>query len=549
MKVKILKIINYKCFQDVVIELDKKLNIFVGENDSGKSTILEALSMVLTGKLNGSRIEHCFNLNWFNIDVRRKFKKDVSAGARPSPPFIEIEAYLHKLDCPEIARLKGANNSFREDVEGVKIKIKFDEQYAEIYQTLLEEKRVVDIPIEYYRVEFKPFSGDSAIPLTFIMAKRVACIDIMQRNYNPILNRFVSGTIDEYLSEMDIVELRHAYRSNRHEFTENQVVKELNEKLKQRSDFKGKALSFNLKEKGVDDWREHLAITLDEIPLGYLGVGTQNMFKVEMFLSAHSTVDMLIMEEPENNLSYANMSILISKLSINDESCNDTKQVFLSTHSSFVANKLGLQHIYLVANKEVKSFSAMKKETHDYFTKLPGYNTLRVLLAPKVILVEGSADELIVQKAYHDRFGKLPIEDGIDVISIGGIAFEHYCELANLIKKPLVIVTDNDGDVANVQARYGKYQDVTLCVELDNKLTTLEPSILNANNKTFEGFKTIVYKRNDGSAKNKDEILEFMKKNKTEWALRVFENKGEINYPDYIVKAITAVKNPEETNE
>lgn len=54
MKINRLKIVNYKLFQNVTIEMNENINIFVGENDSGKSTILEALSMVLTGKINGS---------------------------------------------------------------------------------------------------------------------------------------------------------------------------------------------------------------------------------------------------------------------------------------------------------------------------------------------------------------------------------------------------------------------------------------------------------------------------------------------------------------
>ena len=56
MKINRLKIVNYKLFQNVTIEMNENINIFVGENDSGKSTILEALSMVLTGKINGSSV-------------------------------------------------------------------------------------------------------------------------------------------------------------------------------------------------------------------------------------------------------------------------------------------------------------------------------------------------------------------------------------------------------------------------------------------------------------------------------------------------------------
>jgi predicted ATP-dependent endonuclease of OLD family len=35
--------------------------------------------------------------------------------------------------------------------------------------------------------------------------------------------------------------------------------------------------------------------------------------------------------------------------------------------------------------------------------KLPGYDTLRLILCNKAILVEGPSDELIVQKAYFVR--------------------------------------------------------------------------------------------------------------------------------------------------
>jgi putative ATP-dependent endonuclease of OLD family len=57
--------------------------------------------------------------------------------------------------------------------------------------------------------------------------------------------------------------------------------------------------------------------------------------------------------------------------------------------------------------------------TFNYFKKLAGYNTLRLILCEKAILVEGDSDELIVQKAYMVKHnGLLPIENGIDVISV-----------------------------------------------------------------------------------------------------------------------------------
>ena len=48
MRIKELRIENYKIFKAINILFNDNVNIFVRENDSGKTTILEALSMVLT---------------------------------------------------------------------------------------------------------------------------------------------------------------------------------------------------------------------------------------------------------------------------------------------------------------------------------------------------------------------------------------------------------------------------------------------------------------------------------------------------------------------
>ena len=534
MKIKKLRIRNYKLFNDVTIEMNEGVNIFVGENDSGKTTILEALGMVLTGKINGGNLINRFNLDWFNLDARNEFKTAIANGEKPTPPIIEIEAYLLPPTEEEIAikKFKGTNNSLHEDVEGVKLEIVFDSQYCDAYKQLLSEEKINDIPIEFYKINFRSFANpDYYIHST---AKKVASIDATRKDFGLALNRFVSGSISEYLDEEDVTNLRHAYRTNRQEFTQSDAVKNLNDKLKENHNFDGKTISLNLRENEIDEWKNNMSISLDNIPLENSGYGTQNMFKSEVFLTQNTVVDILIVEEPENNLSYTNMSILISKLSENSK-----KQLFISTHSSYVANKMGLQNLHLVSDKNTTSFTELKTETYDYFVKLPGYNTLRVLLANEAILVEGPADELIVQRAYKDYYGKYPIENGIDVISVDGLAFERYCELAKLINKSITVVTDNDGDHKKVVEKYKDYSDiVNLCVEENNDLNTLEPSVLNVNSATFDDFKKIIYKASDIASKDIDSIRDFMKNNKTTWSMRVFSSEEKIVYPTYILKSI-----------
>ncbi|MDP3387453.1 MAG: AAA family ATPase [Eubacteriales bacterium] len=537
MKIEKLIIKNYKLFKNIAISMNDDINIFVGENDSGKTTILEALVMVLTGKINGGSLISRLNLDWFNKESRNEYKKAIEDGKTPEPPNIEIESFLTSVAEGEgkLKQFRGTNNSLHADATGVKIEIKFDESYCDVYKQLIAENKIKDIPIEYYKVENRSFANpDYYFSVT---AKKVANIDTTKKDYGSVLNRFVSGSISDFLTDQDLTDLRHAYRANRHEFTDNLAVKTLNQKLQESHSFEGKRIGLNLRENEIDEWKNDMSISLDDIPLEYSGFGTQNMFKSELFLLQNSEVDILIIEEPENNLSYTNMSVLISKLSKSKE-----KQLFISTHSSFVANKLGLQHLHLVAGKKASSLSDLKKDTYEYFLKLPGYNTLRVLLANKAILVEGPADELIVERAYMDYHeGKQPIEDGIDVITAGGIAFQRYCQLAILINKHVTVVTDNDHDVESVRTRYGKYGElVTLCVEGNNILHSLEPSILAVNVSNFEDFKSIVYCGKDIKTRTLKDIEEFMSKaqNKTEWSMRVFESEKKIKYPQYILEAI-----------
>lgn len=59
--------------------------------------------MVLTGKINGSSVANRLNLDWFNAQVRQKFKKSIEAGNTSDLPTIEIEVYFASPDEDEIA--------------------------------------------------------------------------------------------------------------------------------------------------------------------------------------------------------------------------------------------------------------------------------------------------------------------------------------------------------------------------------------------------------------------------------------------------------------
>jgi predicted ATP-dependent endonuclease of OLD family len=168
--------------------------------------------------------------------------------------------------------------------------------------------------------------------------------------------------------------------------------------------------------------------------------------------------------------------------------------------------------------------------------RLPGHDTLRLILAKRSILVEGPSDELIVQAAYKKKHNKMPLEDRIDVISVRSLAFKRFLEIAVLLKKTVTVITDNDGRPEALKSKYSAYENVNgigIFYDTDEACTTLEPQLLKANDKiSIE--KILGRPFTDETA-----LLEFMKDNKADTALKFFETNHPWNVPGYINDAIT----------
>lgn len=149
MIIKKIKIVNYKIFTDITVDMNTNSNIFVGENDAGKTTILEAITMALTGKINGVNINSRLSPDWFNFEKRLAYKDSLVTDDPQTPPNIEIELFFDKYETDaKVKSFTGTNNSLHEDASGVKLEIKFNDDYSETYKQLIKEKKISDIPVE-----------------------------------------------------------------------------------------------------------------------------------------------------------------------------------------------------------------------------------------------------------------------------------------------------------------------------------------------------------------------------------------------------------------
>ena len=211
------------------------------------------------------------------------------------------------------------------------------------------------------------------------------------------------------------------------------------------------------------------------------------------------------------------------------------RQLLITTHSSFVLNKLGIDSVLLFKRGVSATLRALKPDTQDYFMKLPGHDTLRLILAKRAILVEGPSDELIVQKAFLMKFGKLPLEVGVDVISVNSLAFKRFLEIAEILRVDVDVITDNDGNVSKLEKKYADYlksDKILISYDENEALASLEQQLLESNGR--ELLNTAFGTRYAGD----DDLLKYMHDNKTECALRLFETNTAWNVPPYIATCI-----------
>ena len=537
MHIKKVNIKDYKCFEGKFsIEFSKGVNILVGDNETGKSTILEATNLALTGILNGRYLRNEVSEYLFNRNTVRRYLEEVNSGMNPALPQVVIEVFFEGTDLP---LFEGNGNSEKVKHCGVTLKIEFDPEYQSLYEALVSSgDKLETIPIEYYQVTWKSCARQSVtarvIPLKSVL------IDSASARYQNGSDVYISRIIRNELDDDDKVHLSQAHRKMKEQFMTNEAVKKINKDIKKKSKVTDKDLHISVDLASQHAWEASLMTYLDEIPFHQIGKGEQCIVKTNLAL-AHKKAreaNVILLEEPENHLSHSMLNKLLSGIADNCEE----KQAIISTHSSFVANKLGLEHLLLLSNQKVSRLSDLSKDTFNFFKKLPGYQTLRLLLCRKAILVEGDSDELIVQKAYMEKHnGRLPIQDGIDVISVK-LTFKRFLEIAEKIEHPVAVVTDNDKDFEKkVEKKYSDYEEVS-CVSIfadkRNDLRTLEPQFVDANTSNLKRLRKVIG-ISDARYDTAEKVAEYMEGHKTEWALKVFESEESLCYPQYIRDAVS----------
>lgn len=537
---------NFKCFKGLFkLPLNQGINILVGNNEAGKSTILEAIHLALTGLLHGRYLKNELTQYIFNSEVIATYITELEAkGKNALLPHILIEVVMAGDD---IAEFEGNGNRERAKQAGVSLKIEFNDKYQDEYEKLVQAGGIKTLPVEYYEVHWSSFARDESITPRTIPIKS-ALIDSASNRYQNGSDIYISRIIKEFLDDEEIVKISQSHRQMKEHFMAQSAIQTINEKIKKAAKITEKQIGLSVELSSKNAWESSLMTYLDDVPFHYIGKGEQCIIKTKLALGHNKAkqANMILLEEPENHLSHSKLNQLIDDI----QTEQSAKQLLISTHSSFVANKLGLEHLILLNNQKAARLNDLDPKTQNFFRKLAGYDTLRLILCKKAILVEGDSDELVVQRAFREKHkDKLPIEKGIDVISVG-TSFLRFLEIAEKVAKPVVVVTDNDGDIAALEKKYEDYlspnekENIKICYDKtvdarqatsDAKpfnFNTLEPRIVASNN--LAKMNTVL----GTSYTDIEDLHRYMKANKTDCALKIFNSGEKIELPDYILEAI-----------
>lgn len=545
MHVKSIKLSNFKKFKDEHLEFNDDVNIFVGDNNAGKSTILEALEVVLNYNYRGRPFNTEFTPDIFNKDAIQQFlASDKSAKHLPS---LTIEAFIDGV--PEY---RGTNNFLKVDAQGITVQVHFDATLENVYADYLKTNpNITSIPIEFYKLEWLDFGWN---PIKAV-AKKFRALYIDPTRIHPTLgkNQYISTILNTALNKEELVKLTLNYRENQQVFNNSGEVKMVNTGLDTDHLITDKKLSIAASTLPAGSIQTSLQLEVDDVPFQFIGKGEQSNVQIKLAIQNKSKdIDLVMMEEPENHLSHTNLNKLVYYI----ERQRGTKQLFLTTHSSYVLNKLSIDKICLVQSG-YKRLHKLDPAVVKTLKRLPGYDTLRVALSRNVILVEGPSDELVLKKIYHRKHGRLPEQDGIDIIVVRGVGFDTFISVGMEVGTNINVLRDNDGaydeNVVKARDAYAAYPNIKLISSENDEEFSLEPAMIYANAidlKTLNAFAKEVlskqtynlYTKVADLNKRREFLIEWFRSvkgngkgaRKVDSAIKLFDGNLDFKYPAFL---------------
>ncbi len=421
-----IQINNFRIIQNLELDFNEGLNLLVGENDSGKSAIIDAIKFVLGThsndwlKLTKDDFFTGDGNNYKNeIIIICIFKGLTEDEAALFLEWLSIEDGEYYLKLTFKAKRKEKNNSISEisyDIkagEGEESGVMNGEARNKLRATYLK-------PLRDAEYELAPRKGSRLSQILanydiFQTEKDVnhTLVDIMNTANSSVNEYFESGTgkvILEIINERYLKDFSLT-----------------NNGLKSKLDISGNELGKILEK------LELKGVSSNEV--GNLGLGSNNLLfiAVEMLLLKDKNyvgLKLSLIEEIEAHLHPQSQINLIDFLS--KHSGNIGVQSIITTHSNSLASKVDLNN--LIICKKGNAFSLRKGETklnpgdYEFLKRFLDDTKANLFFAKGVIMVEGDAENLFLP-TFAEFIGRPLHKYGVSIVNVGSTALLRYAKI------------------------------------------------------------------------------------------------------------------------
>lgn len=418
--IKSLYIKGFKKFTELNVNFNKHMNILVGGNEAGKTTILDAIKTVLNQQYKNS--DRSILKELLNSREVENFVKKPCIKTLPSI-YIELQLDLDPKS-KNSEYFFGQNNRLNKTEFGIVFQCSFDEDLG---NGLDAEIAAGKIPYEYYSFRWTTFAG-----LSYQMIKRplnFLAINTSNSNANDSFNYYNRALFNSCYDEATRLSAKNNFRDQLNQAFSAIALPDIDGSRK-----------FGINDKKVI-LETILSVYENSIALENRGSGMESLIKTQIALDrSKSQLDVVLLEEPENHLCFTNMRKMLQEIS----NRQTDSQIIIATHNNMIASRLNLNNVLWLSDGVAMSLQTVDRTVADFFVKADDNNFLQLLLAHKVILVEGATEFLLLPKLYTQITQRTLEDDRVCVISCNGISFDHYLKIAEATGKRIAVITDND---------------------------------------------------------------------------------------------------------
>lgn len=448
-----VKINNYRSFRSFEAQL-QKLTIVVGENDTGKTNFFTALSLPLSGnqidfnqkRLSISDINKDSVIDFFTSIITNEAKEKQLHKIPKVSVTIEFTDPKDSYEAALLAKWLVADG----DKETYQIRYDFkpkdDVDLLEVVKTTLTGKTIEEVnwftlPIELYDYQIVSvnngkiisFSDLKNVSIHNINAERDDFSESSSMKSNSIFTKLLMNT----LGDEDKSKINTAYSEFFTAIEDTQTFE--------------KVIGTNPEFDNYDDIIKKLECIpnlpnlkniLSNITLRYgneflyqKGLGQRNLIYILIlfayYKSCGRTFNLCCIEEPEAHLSVNNLRLVRDFIEKSSTNSSSLVQTIISTHNPTIINKLNLSNVLAFTGEKAISLSDAPPKLVDYLRKRPNFDILKLLFANKVILVEGTTEEMLISTFLSKKEN---LQD-IEIIAIGQRGYTNFLDIWLMLNK------------------------------------------------------------------------------------------------------------------